>query len=874
MNKHTRLIMTWLGIILLFLGISYAFVPEVLSGKVVNQHDIIGWKGMAQEAMTFNKANPNDPTAWTNSMFGGMPTTATIDDFKGDWTDPIYDFLLLGKRPATYFFITLLGGFLLMMSLGISKILSIGGAIAIAYCSYNWQIIQVGHNTKMQAIAFFPWVLAALIFTYRKALDSPKSNEIKKWFPLTLLGAAFFGLTLSFQIKANHPQITYYLAILIFIYAIVLLISLCIKKEKLFLLKNFFIASSLLLIIGLTGIATNTNKLFPTLKYSEYTMRGGSELIDKEGNSTDSEGLKLDYATAWSYGAEELPNLMIPNFNGGASAGELPLDSETGKLLRRVGQPNLTQTMKQMPLYWGPQPFTAGPMYIGAISVFLFVLGLFLYRGKEKWWLLVATIIAILLALGSHLMWFTEFCFKYLPMYNKFRTVSMALVILQVSVPLLGFIVLNKIMEEKYEKKVLLKAAIPALVLTAGFCLLCILIPGLAGSFSGAADAGQPGELVKALAADRAHLLQKDAAKSFINILLTFCLILWTFQNKEPFVVKSRSVIASVVICIMILFDMGTTGKRYLNKDHFVSERVFNKNFPKTEADKFILEDKDPDYRVLDLTKNVFNSADPSYWHKSIGGYSPAKLQRYQDLIEQYISPEINSVISAFNTYNTVGEIEDAIAELPILGMLNNKYIIYNGDSEPIYNPGAWGHCWFADRVIPAQNPNEEIASLSIFYKESNNIAVIGDDFKWARERITTSLDNTNDDIDMSYYAPNYLRYKSNLHSERAVIFSEVYYPEGWKAWFEPEDEDMGSVHKGRYKPSPNAVELDLFRANWILRGAIVPEGKGEVIMRFEPESYITGARISTATSILLIIIMLSSGAYAAYEHKNCKKKI
>ena len=335
MNKETvKKILTYAGIVLLFVVLAYGFVPQVLDGKIVNQSDIASWKGMANEAMTHNAAHPEDPTAWTNSMFGGMPTTATIDDFEGDWTQKIYKFLLTGRRPASYLFIALLGAFLLMLSMGINGILAVAGAIAVAFCSYNMQIIQVGHNTKMQAIAYFPWVLAAVIFTYRSALSR---MENKKWLPKTVLGATLFGMALSMQIKANHVQITYYLAIVIFTYAIALLVDLCINKEKRVRLKRFFAASGLLVVIGILGMATNANKLIPTYEYTEYTMRGGSELTS-DSKSHNSKGLDLEYATAWSYGIEEMPNLLIPNFNGGSSSGPLDMDSETGKLLKRAGQ--------------------------------------------------------------------------------------------------------------------------------------------------------------------------------------------------------------------------------------------------------------------------------------------------------------------------------------------------------------------------------------------------------------------------------------------------------------------------------------------------------------------------------------------------------
>ena len=420
-----------LGAVLFFLVLSYAFVPQVLDGKIVNQSDISGFVGMSHEMSEWNAAHPEDPTYWTDSMFGGMPTTAISTQNGGDATQGIYNLLLTGKRPATYLFIALLGAFLLMLSLGVSWPLAIGGAVAIAFCSYNFQIIQVGHNTKMQAIAFFPWVLAALVYTYR-SIESKS-----RWLAKVLLGAVLFGLALSLQIKANHQQITYYLAILVLLFALVEFIDILVKRKD--RIGRFFIASALLLVVGGVGIATNVNKLLPLAKYTPNTMRGGSDLT--QDGAVKGGGLDLDYATAWSYGWEELPNLMIPNFNGGSSTQAVdPAKSETIQLLKRAGQTGTREIAKSLPLYWGPQPFTAGPMYMGAITVFLFILGLFLYKGKEKWWLIVGTVIAILMAVGNHFMAFTKFCFNVLPLYNKFRTVSMALVVLQVTLPVLGFL--------------------------------------------------------------------------------------------------------------------------------------------------------------------------------------------------------------------------------------------------------------------------------------------------------------------------------------------------------------------------------------------------------------------------------------------------
>ena len=931
-RKLLKEIGIYAGILLLFIGLAYGYTPQVLDGMIVNQSDIASWKGMANEAVTHNAAHPEDPTAWTNSMFGGMPTTATIDSFDGDWTDAIYDFLLTGRRPASYLLLALIGGFLLMLSMGTSKIIAIAGAIAIAFCSYNMQIIQVGHNTKMQAIAYFPWVLAGVIFTYKTVLSyrlprrSAPRNDVenngvngnsnvipseathvipseathvipseawesswKSWLPKTVLGATLFAFALSMQIKANHLQITYYLAIVIFAYAIGQLIYICIDKaRRSTLLKRFFVASALLLFIGIVGIATNANKLIPTYEYTPYTMRGGSELTS-DSDSHNDKGLDLDYATAWSYGISEMPNLMIPNFNGGSSSGELDMDSETGKLLKRAGQPNLRQTLKHMPLYWGPQPFTAGPMYMGAITIFLFILGLVLCKGREKWWIVAATVIAIFLAWGNHFMWFTRLWFEYAPMYNKFRTVSMALIVLQVTLPLLGFYTLDNIIKEKYSSKELGKAGIIAYACTGLFCLVCALMPGIAGTFTGAVDAGQPDILVDALRLDRAALMTKDAWTSFWMITLTGGLLLWAMWpakvdavGKEgSFVRKGRMTIAGVAIVFLVAIDLLPVGKRYLNESHFVTPKDFTAHYEPRLVDEIIHEDTDPNYRVLDLSVNTFNDAIQSYHHKCIGGYSPVKLQRYQDLIERYITGEIHDVYGVVENAATIQDVEAALPELKVISMLNGKYIILGENYSPVVNPYAYGNAWFVSDFVEAATPDEEIALLE--GTDLRTTAVIGDDFAWARLPQAYSLRNdaeetmynvTEDviarsgsdvaicrpEIILSYYAPNDLRYTFSTDVDRAAIFSEIYYPKGWKAWIEPAGVS-GEVRNGHYHPTTEGRSIDLFRADWMLRGAIIPAGEGQLIMRFEPDSYQLGENISRASSILLILLLLGSSA-------------
>lgn len=873
MNKEVlKKIGIYAGILLLFIALAYSYTPQVLEGKIVNQSDIASWKGMANEAITHNDAHLDDQTAWTNSMFGGMPTTATIDSFEGDWTDHIYDFLLTGRRPASYLLIALIGGFLLMLSLGTSKLIAVAGAIAIAFCSYNMQIIQVGHNTKMQAIAYFPWVLAGVIFTYRAALRSfaGAQEDSRKWLPKTILGATLFAFALSMQIKANHLQITYYLAIVIFAYAIGLFIYLCIDKARRSEgLKRFFAASALLLVIGIVGIATNANKLIPTYEYTPYTMRGGSEL-SADSDSHNDKGLDLDYATAWSYGISEMPNLLIPNFNGGASSGELPMDSETAQLLKRAGQPNLRQTMKHMPLYWGPQPFTAGPMYMGAITIFLFVLGLILCKGREKWWLVAATVIAVFLAWGNHFMWFTKLWFDYAPMYNKFRTVSMALTVLQVTLPMLGFYVLDKILKERYEKKVFMKAGYIAYGVTAGFCLLCVLIPGLAGTFTGAGDAGMNEMIVDALRADRQTLMTKDALRSLILITVMFALMIWAFRTPKTdavgkngsFVLKGRTVIVAVAVIFLVWIDLVSVGKRYLNKSHFVTPRDFTAHYEPRPVDDIIHEDTDPHYRVLDISVNTFNDAIQSYHHKCIGGYSPVKLQRYQDLIERYITSEINQVYKAVEGAATVQEVSAALPELKVVSMLNGKYIILGAEYSPVVNPHAYGNAWFVSDFVAAATPDEEIALLA--GTDLHTTAVIGEDFEWAQRFFADDqndrINDQNDRIELTNYAPNELRYAYSTDTDRAAIFSEIYYPKGWKAWIEPAGA-YGEVRDGKYHPTADAREIELFRADWMLRGAVIPAGEGQLIMRFEPDSYQLGKNISRASSIALILLLLGSAA-------------
>ena len=859
MSNRLKSIIPYALVALFFLIVAYAFVPQVLTGKIVNQSDISGFVGMSHEMNEWNKAHPDDPTSWTDAMFGGMPTTTISAPRQGDWTQPIYDALLTGKRPATYLFIAMLGMFLLLLSLGVDTILAAGGAVAAAFCSYNLQIIQVGHNTKMQAIAFLPWALAAFIFTYKSAIKGGKGW--KAWLPKTVLGAALFAFAVSFQVKANHQQITYYLALMLVIYALVLFVRLIADKARRGSLGRFFAASALLIVLGLAGIATNANKLVPVYKYTAQSMRGGSELASASNSS--SGGLTLDYATAWSYGWEELPNLMIPNYNGGSSSGAInPNHSQAAKLLKDSGYKNYRTLAKALPFYWGPQPFTAGPMYMGAITIFLFILGLFLCRPKDKWWVIICTVLAILLALGSHLMWFTKFFYDNMPFYNKFRTVSMALIVLQTTLPVLGFLALDRILKGEVDAVNLRKKGIVAFVVSGGFCLLMLVFPWLAGTFTGNADSGQQEVFVQALQLDRIYLLRMDALRSLLLISAAFILLLWGYpvtkaskesdgqevdvdeKAKRESAAFVRRRIALLLICVLVFVDLFTVGKRYLSSDDFVTPKAFNNQFEKTLVDELIMEDEDVSYRVLDLTVDPFNSSRRSYWHKNIGGYSPAKLQRYQELISAYLADEVQSIYDVAGDAETVTDLEAKLPELPVLSALNLRYIIAGDETMPVYNDNAFGNAWFVDGIVPAATPDQALALIGSTDLRSD--AVLEPVDAGAVSGATLSAAAPGDTIAMTSYAPNELHFHYSLAGDRLAVFSEVYYPEGWHA-----------------RLADTGAEIPVLRADWIFRAAVLPAGEHDLVMRFDPPSVSQSAAVSRASSIGIIILLLLAAAGA-----------
>ncbi|MHC1690970.1 MAG: YfhO family protein [Bacteroidales bacterium] len=837
-------ILPYLIAILSFIVIAYMFTPQVFSGKVVNQSDIASWRGMANEIISYNEANPDkDPALWTNSMFSGMPATTISVVYDGDFTDYLYKILFVGQRPPSYLLISLIGSFLLFLAFGVNVWLSIIGAIAISFCSYNMQLIQVGHNSKMVAIAFMPWVLAAVVYAYRKK---------------ALLGALLFAFALSFQIKANHPQITYYLAIIIAGYAIALLYTSI--KDKYFL--RFIRTSVYLLIAGAIGIATNINHLWPTYEYSKYTMRGGSELAKEKG--TEQKGLEIAYATQWSYSPGETPNLLIPNYNGGATAGELSKNSESYKVLQSNFQ-GADQIIKQMPLYWGPQPFTAGPMYLGAISIFLFILGLILLRGAIKWWIASVSLLALLLSWGSNFLPVTEFFFNYIPLYNKFRTVSMVLVILQITIPLLAFLTVDKLLKGEYDKKKVTTGLIISLAMTAGFSLIMAILPSLAGSFTGASDSQLPEQLRGALVQDRQSLLSADAFRSLAFILLAGAALWFTIMG------KLRKEYMFAILGVLIIADMWSVDKRYLNDSHFVKNRDFEQQYSKRPVDEMILQDKDPNYRVLDLSISTFNDAHVSYHHKTIGGYSPAKLQRYQDLIDNYIIPEMQQIGKDLAGIKTMEEAQARFGNYPILNMLNTRYIVIGAQNPPLVNHNALGNGWFVNEVKVAGNVTEEIAGIGAM--DLSKSAVVSKEFEAAVAGIPAASVPVSSDtltaasqtslikdtvsspaefIKLTYYSPNELTYEYTALTEKLAVFSEVYYPKGWTAYIDGQP-------------------AEIINADFILRALKVPAGSHKVEFKYKPESFTKGAMYSRISSGLLILLLLAGIGGEIYNKRREK---
>jgi len=802
----------------LLLTIVY-FSPVVFEGKDLVQADVTSVQGWGKDLKDYHEET-GDYAFWSNAMFGGMPANyafmpVTVNIFR--YISNIAGLYL----PFTHMkivFLYLLGFYIFLISLGCRPWLSIIGAVAYAFASYNFIIIEAGHVNKGLAMALMAPVLGGVILTYRKKYF---------WGILVTLIAA------GIQIYYGHQQITYYLFLMIIVVALVYL-AYAIKEQT---LKDYLKSSGILTVVAILATLPALGHLIPTADYTQETMRGGAVLQTAEGQK-ESSGLDINYAFQWSYGVGETMTLLIPNFYGAGSHYNVGLDSHIGKVLQGHDQQELYT--KYAPTYWGDQPFTSGPVYAGAIICFLFVLGLMVVKGPEKWWLLITVVISILLSWGKNFAALNDFLFYHLPLYNKFRTPSMALVIAGVSMAALSVLAVKTIMENKDKKgfkSEFLRQFYTALGITGGLCFILALFGSSLFNFSTSID-GQynyPDWFLSALQADRAAMLTSDAWRSLLLIAVSGIFI-WLF-------VQNKMKIKYFLLCLglLVLFDMWSVDKRFLNNDSFVPKRQAKAIMP-TTADQIILQDKDPNFRVMNLTTNTFNESQTSYFHKSIGGYSPAKLRRYQDLIDYYLLRQLNRGFFA-DMENIIDYLVSQRFNINVLNMLNTRYFIVptnQGALEVQRNRETLGNCWFVDNIRWVNNPNEEIEALDDF--EPATTAIVDIVWKQQLPEDLSPVTDAEDEIYMISYKPGNIVYESVATAPHLAVFSEVFY-KTWKAYIDGE-------------------ERPIIRVNYILRALPVPAGEHTIEFKCVDKVFNTAARISLWSSILVGLVLLGLVGY------------
>ncbi len=809
----------YLVAILVFLAITLTYFSPLLEGKKLKQHDITMFKGMSKEIVDFREKT-GEEALWTNSMFGGMPAWQISVKYQANLVRYIDKLLMLGlPYPANYVFLYFLGFFILMLVLKNDPWVSLLGAIAFALSSYFFIILGAGHTSKAHAIGYMAPVLAGIILAFRG----------KIW-----TGALLFTAALALQIHAGHLQITYYLLMVVVVYGIYELVRAVQKKQ----LPYFAKVAGILIIGALLGASTHFTNLWATYDYGKDTMRGKPELTKNLENK--STGLDRDYITNWSYGIGETWSLLIPNAKGGVS-GLIGQQDALEKADR-----NFQGEIARQSSYWGDQPGISGPVYVGAIVVFLFVLGLFIVRSKFKWALLAATILSIFLAWGKNFMPFTDFFIDYIPGYNKFRAVSMTLVIAELTIPILAFMALGAIVRKRDELKATPKSLYYSLGITAGITLLFYVAPTLFFDFlsqfemqqfdslKDQADPVQIAAFISSLEDVRIAIFKADALRSFMFIVLAGVL-LWAYLKGH----LNKGILIAV-LAVLIIADMATVNRRYLNNSNFERARVVDVPFVAANANKEILKDNDPDFRVLDITKSTFNDASCSYFHKSIGGYHGAKLQRYQDLIEAHIQDEISGIIEVLQSGVTQEKVDRLFEGKQVLNMLNTKYMIYNPEAPPLFNPKAYGHAWFVSDYVMVSSADEEIEALDDYNLKET--AIIDTRFEEQLKNKTFKKD-ISASVTLKSYEPNHLTYTYNAGKEQLLVLSEIYYNKGWNAYL-------------------NGEQVPYFRSNYVLRSMVVPAGSGTIEFKFEPRVWVIGEKISFASSLLLILLVIGMLVY------------
>lgn len=810
-NISFKKLIPYLTAIVLFVVITMAYFSPLLDGKQLRQSDITQFKGMSKEISDF-RDKTGEEALWTNSMFGGMPAYQISVVYKGNILRHLDKLLQLYlPHPAGMVFLYMIGFFILLLVLKVDKWLAIAGSIAFAFSSYLFIIFEAGHNSKAHAIGYMAPVLAGIILTYRGKY---------------LLGGILAAIFLSLELMTNHLQITYYLLII----AVILFITELVTNIRQKTLPNFAIATGVLALGAVFAVATNITNLWATYEYSKETIRGKTELTSEKSNRTS--GLDKDYATGWSYGKMETFTLLIPNFNGGSSQGPLTEKSNSYKALvsNNIDDSQAKNVIKSMPLYWGTQPGVAGPVYVGAIIVFLFILALFVVDDRYKWWLLAATILSIMLAWGKNFMPLTEFFLHYVPGYNKFRAVSMTLVIAELCIPLLAILGLQKALSGGLAAEKVKKSLYYSVGITAGISLFFAVAGSSLFSFISPADDQYtsffPEWLIDAIRQDRADLLRSDAFRSMLFILFAAAGI-WAVIHK-----KIKLPVFYSILTVLILIDMWAVNHRYLNSESFVRKSVAAVPFQPSGADQFILKDIDPNFRVYNqAVGNPYADASTSYFHKSLGGYHGAKLRRYQEIIDMHLSK----------------------GNLNVFNMLNTKYFIVpdkkTGQPQMEINTQALGNAWFVSNARAVNNADEEIQALTDFIPTET--AIYDKRFENQVKGHLLGIDSLAT-ISLTDYKPNHLTYSSVTSKEQLAIFSEIYYDKGWNAYID-------------------GVKAPYFRANYILRAMIVPAGKHTIEFKFEPSVYKTGEKISYASSILLVLLSLGIVGFLAMRKKNEK---
>ena len=810
--------------ILAFVLLSFAyFFPADIENRILFQHDTAAGAGAGQEVKEYYEQT-GERSRWTNSLFGGMPMyqiAPSYDSTKSlQWVQKAYQLFLPDYVCLT--FMLMLGFYILLRVFGIPVWLAGLGGIMWAFSSYFFILISAGHIGKFITLAYVPPTIAGIVLAYRGKL---------------LWGGILTALFVALQITSNHVQMSYY-----FFFVILFFVGAYFEKAwRTKTLPQFFKASAVLIVAALVGIAANVSNLYHTYAYSKETMRGKSELVQTgDAAKQTSSGLDRDYITQWSYGIDETLTLLVPNFKGGASAALSQSETAMSK-----ANPMYSSLYGSLTQYFGTQPMTSGPVYVGAFVLFLFVLGCFIVQGPLKWALIGATFFSIVLSWGKNFMPLTDFFIDYVPLYNKFRAVSSILVIAEFTIPLLAIFALKRLLEEPEILKQEKKPLGISLLLTAGIALLLAIAPGSIGSGYVPAQeaqmlqnavnqqmipANELSDILANLGEMRAELVSSDALRSFIIIGIG-CSLLWLYASG-----KLRSSLTIAGITILCLADMWGVNKRYLNDAQFVPHSIRTETFTKTNTDELILQDTSLDYRVLNFATSTFDDNNTSYWHKSVGGYHPAKLRRYQEMIEHHISPEMQAAYKAIATAG--GEMDSVDAnKFRILNMLNTKYFIFPAGQQrqtvPILNPHAYGNAWFVNKVQYVNNANEEIDALdSIIPTET---AVVDARFKDVLKGATESYKDSLSSIRLTSYAPNRLTYETNNAQDGIAVFSEIYYPDGWHVTIDGQP-------------------AELARADYILRTMYVPAGQHTIEMRFDPTSLHVTEGIAYGALALLVI--------------------